>query len=73
MDVHRILEMIGKDLYIFAVSTLQLFLNRCCLSVTKIHVGMHCHLCMSPKQFTSPVADPGWVSPRALGPLTPHF
>ena len=63
MDVHRILEMIGKDLYIFAVSTLQLFLNTCCLSVTKIHVGMHCHLCMSPKQFTSPVADPGWGSP----------
>ena len=42
MDVHRILEMIGKDLYIFAVSTLQLFLNRCGLSVTRIGVGMHC-------------------------------
>ena len=73
MDVHRILEMIGKHLYIFAVSTLQFFLNRYGLSFTRIGVGMHCHLCMSPKQLLSPLVHPGWGEPRGLGPLTSQF
>ena len=70
MDVNRILEMFGKYLHIFAVSTLQFFLNSYSLSFTRIGVGMHCHLCMSPKQLLSPLVDPGWGCP---GPLTSQF
>ena len=78
MDVHRILEMFGKHLHIFAVSTLQFFLNRYGLSFTRIGVGMHCHLCMSPKQLLSPLVDPGWggtwgTRPPYIPFLMPHI
>ena len=77
MDVHRILEMIGKHLYKFVVSTLQLFLNRYDLSFTRIGVGMHCGLCISPKQSIPPLADPGWGAwgsgPPYIPFLMPHI
>ena len=73
MDVHRILEMFGKHLHIFVVSTLQFFLNRYGLSFTRIGVGMHCGLCMSPKQLISPLVDPGWGAPGGQAPLHPIF
>ena len=73
MDVNTILEMFGKYLYIFAVSTLQFFLNSYSVSFARIHVGMHCCLCMSPKQLLSPLVDTGWGCPGEPGPLTSQF
>ena len=51
MYVNTILKNFGKYLHIFAVSTLQFFLNNYSVSFARIHVGMHCRLCMSPKNY----------------------
>ena len=64
---------LGNICIYLLVSTLQFFLNRYGLSFTRIGVGMHCHVCMSPKQLLSPLLDPGWGVPRGPGPFTSHF